>query len=363
LPSTCPTSRRRSHDARAPPSSRRKLAGKAVDRFLAAPDPAIVAAVIYGPDEGLVRERAEHLVTLVAIDPKDPFRVAELPASAVESDPARLADEADQLPMTGGRRVLRLRDAGDEIAKALLSWLDAGAAGARDSGGFVVIEAGDLGPRSGLRKLAETHPRAASIPCYRDEIATLQTLAREKLKAEGLTIAPEAMQWLATHLGADRAITARSGEAGRVELADVLAVVGDSAELALDDLVYAVGDGELPALERATQRSFAEGAAPIMVLRTLGRHFLKVQLAKGLARDAGIEAAIARIRPPIFFKYVPRFKTQVARWTEPMLAEALSRIVEAERNCKRSALPAQTICHAALMAIAQLVRAEQRRAG
>ena len=353
-----------------------KLAGKAIDRFLAAPDPAIVAVVIYGPDEGLVRERADHLVTLVAIDPKDPFRVAELPASAVESDPARLADEADQLPMTGGRRVLRLREAGDEIAKALLGWLDAGAANARDGGGFIVIEASDLGPRSGLRKLAETHPRAASIPCYRDEIATLQALAREKLKAEGLTIAPEAMQWLATHLGSDRAITqgeleklalymlgGPANEAKRVELADVLAVVGDSAELALDDLVYAVGDGELPALERAAQRSFAEGAAPIMVLRALGRHFLKLQLAKGLARDAGIEAAIARIRPPIFFKYVPRFKTQVARWTEKMLADALSRIVEAERNCKRSALPAQTICHAALMEIAQLARTEQRRAG
>ncbi len=358
-----------------------KLAVKAIDRFLAAPDPAIVAVVIYGPDEGLVRERAEHLTTLVAEDPKDPFRVAELPAAAIESDPARLADEADQLPMTGGRRVLRLREAGDEIAKALMSWLDAGAATARGTGGFVVIEAGDLGPRSGLRKLAETHARAAAMPCYRDEVATLQTLAREKLKAEGLTIAPEAMQWLATHLGSDRAVTqaeleklalymlgAPAGEAGRVdtrrvELADVLAVVGDSAELALDDLVYAVGDGELPALERAAQRSFAEGAAPIMVLRALGRHFLKLQLAKGIARDDGIEAAIARIRPPIFFKYVPRFRSQVARWSEPMLAEALGRIVEAERQCKRSALPAQTVCHAALIAIAQLGRTEQRRAG
>jgi DNA polymerase-3 subunit delta len=356
-----------------------KLSGKSIDRFLASPDPAIVAVVIYGPDEGLVRERAEHLVAVVAGDPKDPFRVAELPASAIEADAARLADEADQLPMTGGRRVLRLREAGDGIARPLLSWLDAGTAG---SSGFVVIEAGDLGPRTSLRKLAETHPHAASLPCYRDEIATLQTLAREKLRAEGLAIAPEAMQWLATHLGSDRAVTlaeleklalyklgepaaggARAGEPPRVELADVLAVVGDSAELALDDLVYAVGDGELPALERAAQRSFAEGAAPVMVLRALGRHFLRLQLAGGLAREAGIEAAVARIRPPIFFKYLPRFKSQVARWNEPLLAEALARIVEAERQCKRSALPAQTVCHHALIEIAQLVRAAQKRAG
>jgi DNA polymerase-3 subunit delta len=283
--------------------------------------------------------------------------------------------------MTGGRRVVKLREAGDGIAKPLMEWLDAG--GDKDGGGFVAIEAGDLGPRSGLRKLAETHPRAASLPCYRDEIAALQTLAREKLKAEGLTIAPEAMQWLATHLGSDRAVTmaeleklalfrlgppsegvgAAGGEVPRVELADVLAVVGDSAELALDDLVYAVADGELPALERAAQRSFAEGAAPVAVLRALGRHFLKLHLAKAIAREAGAESAMARIRPPIFFKHVPRFRTQLARWSEPMLASALGRIVEAERQCKRGTLPAQTVCHAALIEIALLARAEQRRAG
>jgi DNA polymerase-3 subunit delta len=353
-----------------------KLAGKAIERFLASPDPAVVAVVVYGPDEGLVRERAEHLVALAAEDPKDPFRVAELAAAAIEADPARLADEADQLPMTGGRRVVRLREAGDALARPLMAWLDAAGAG----GGFVVIEADDLGPRSNLRKLAETHARAAALPCYRDEIATLQTLAREKLRAEGLEIAPEAMQWLATHLGADRAVTlaeleklalyklggtdtADGGEPKRVGLADVLAVVGDSAELALDDLVYAVADGELPALERAIQRSFAEGAAPVMVLRALGRHFLKLQLAKGLARGGDIEGALRQIRPPIFFKYLPRFRAQVARWSEPMLAEALAHILEAERQCKRAALPPQTVCHHALIGIAQLARAEQRRAG
>jgi len=354
-----------------------KLTNRTVDRFLESPDPDIVAVVVYGPDEGLVRERVDRLVTLVAGDPKDPFRVAELTGAAIESDPARLADEADQLPMTGGRRVVKLREAGDGVAKPLMGWLDdSGSKG--DAGGFVVIEAGDLGPRSGLRKLAESHKRAAAMPCYRDEAAGVQKLAREKFAAEGLEIAPEAMQWLVSHLGSDRAITvgeldklalyklgdpSTKADGRRIELADVIAVVGDSAELALDDLVYAIGDGELPALERSLSRSFAEGAQPIMVLRACGRHFLKLQLAKGLAREDGIEGALRRIRPPIFFRYLPRFKGQVARWSDGMIAEALSRIVECERQCKRATLPPQTVCHRALMEIAQLARDETRKAG
>jgi DNA polymerase-3 subunit delta len=350
-----------------------KLTGKTIDRFLAAPDPDIVAVVVYGPDEGLVRDRVDRLVALIADDPKDPFRVAELTGAAIESDPARLADEADQLPMSGGRRVVKLREAGDGVAKALMSWLDDGKANGR-SGGFVAIEAGDLGPRSALRKLAETHKRTASLPCYRDEAAGVTKLARERFRQDGLEIAPEAMQWLATHLGSDRAITMAEldklalyklgDDTGRrIELADVLAVVGDSAELALDDLVYAIGDGELPALERALGRSFAEGAQPIMVLRACGRHFLKLQLAKGLARAHGIEGALRQIRPPIFFKYLPRFRAQLGHWSDSMIADALGRVVDCERQCKRAVLPAQTVCHHALIEIAQRARAERKRAG
>jgi DNA polymerase-3 subunit delta len=366
-----------------------KLTGRSIERFLSAPDPAVVAVVVYGPDEGLVRERVDHLVALVAGDAQDPFRVAELPGDAIEADPARLADEADQLSMTGGRRVVKLREAGDGVARPLLDWLDAQGAAAKagkgktESGGFVVIEAGDLSPRSGLRKLAEGHPRAAALPCYRDEIETLKQLARDKLKSDGLDVAADALQWLATHLGSDRALTmaeleklslyklgaASGGQVGgrgggtRVEIADVMAVIGDSADLALDDLVLAIGDGDLPGLERALQRSFAEGANPVTILRACGRHFLRLQLVQGIARDSNLETGLRSLRPPLFFRTADRFKAQLGRWREPLLADALGRIVAAERDCKRTGFPAQTICHRALMDIALLVRMEQRRAG
>ena len=61
---------------------------------------------------------------------------------------------------------------------------------------------------------------------------------------------PEALAYLAANLGGDRQLTRREleklvlykGDAGgRVELADALACVGDSADLTLDDLAYAVG--------------------------------------------------------------------------------------------------------------------------
>ncbi|HEX4506777.1 MAG TPA: DNA polymerase III subunit delta, partial [Alphaproteobacteria bacterium] len=68
-----------------------KLQGAAIERFLGKPDPAIRAVVVYGGDEGLVRERAARLGKTVVPDLNDPFQVAVLAGDALTGDPALLA--------------------------------------------------------------------------------------------------------------------------------------------------------------------------------------------------------------------------------------------------------------------------------
>ena len=71
-----------------------KLSAANVEGFIRAPDPAVRAMLLYGPDGGLVRERADALARQVVDDLGDPFRVAELGPAQLKADPARLADEA-----------------------------------------------------------------------------------------------------------------------------------------------------------------------------------------------------------------------------------------------------------------------------
>ncbi|MGE5503325.1 MAG: DNA polymerase III subunit delta, partial [Actinomycetota bacterium] len=119
------------------------MAASQTEAFLKAPPAAIRAVLVYGPDAGLVRERAQRLVRTVVPDPSDPFRVAELTPASLKDDPARLADEAAAIALTGGRRAVVLRDAGDTVSGPVGSFL----ANAKGDG-LVVIEGGDLGPRS-----------------------------------------------------------------------------------------------------------------------------------------------------------------------------------------------------------------------
>ena len=146
-----------------------KIPASRIAAFLQRPDQGIRAILLYGPDEGLVRERAAAAARSVCPDLADPFRVAELSASVLAADPARLADEAAQLSLIGGRRVVRVRGAVDGLAKLFGEFL-----AATPGDALTVVEAGDLPSRSALRRAFEAPPTAAAIGCYPDTPETLR---------------------------------------------------------------------------------------------------------------------------------------------------------------------------------------------
>src|ERR1700727_812518 len=85
------------------------LRGKEIDSFLARPDPGRPIVLLYGPDAGLVRERAEALLASAVDDPTDPFSLVRLDGDELSAEPSRLVDEALTIPLFGGRRAIRVR--------------------------------------------------------------------------------------------------------------------------------------------------------------------------------------------------------------------------------------------------------------
>src|SRR6185437_17083605 len=80
-----------------------------IDRFVAKPNPAQPVVLVYGPDAGLVRERVDALVRTSVDDPADPFALARIESEELSANPGRLADEANTVPLFGGRRAVLLR--------------------------------------------------------------------------------------------------------------------------------------------------------------------------------------------------------------------------------------------------------------
>src|SRR5437868_3757392 len=131
-----------------------------VDAFVAKPDKTRPIVLLYGPDSGLVRERAEALIRKSVDDPRDPFALARLEGDDLASEPTRLVEEANTIPLFGGRRAVWVKAGGRNFAPAVESLLGAASPECR-----VVIEAGELRKNAPLRVLCERAKNAVALPC------------------------------------------------------------------------------------------------------------------------------------------------------------------------------------------------------
>ena len=345
--------------------------GHQIEPFLAAPPTDVRGVLLYGPDAGMIDERGRGLLKLLGGAVEDPFRTVELARRDVEQDPARLADELAALSFTGGRRVVRLREAADGLATTVETALSAGGEA------FLVVEAGELPGRSALRKLFEGAGDLAAIGCYRDDERSLPAVVRNGLSEHGLRIADDALAYLVRHLGGDRQVTRRELEklalymaggdsapdtaGSTVSLEDVQASVGDSAEITQEDLVYAVAGGDPAAAERAFARAVSEGIAEVSLVRAVVRHFQRLhQVVGAAAAGQPLDSAIGRLRPAVFWKRKKAFEAQAARWSPARLRVALDELTALEVDLKSGGLPQDLLASRALLRLA--VNAPRRRA-
>lgn len=345
-----------------------KIEARQVESFLKKPDPKVRGVVIYGNDDGLVAERAVTLARSVCEDLKDPFRVVDIAGEVLKQDPARLADEFGALSMMGGRRVIRVRPAGEESVAALENLVEAVAGDA-----LIIVEASNLTPRSSLRTLAETEPSLAALPCYMDNEAALEGLVESAACAQGMSVDPEALEWIVQRLGGDRGQTRgeidklllyKGTDAGKsITLEDAMAVLGDTASIGIDDVIAATFDGEVMALDRALDRVFAEGGNPVQLVRSLQRHADQLHLVSGhVAKGANLEGALFKARGlPRGGPVRQRFERHLRGWPLPRLSAAVSTILEAEIDCKRTGLPHEAIARRLCLRLSQAARSAKAR--
>ena len=311
----------------------------AVARFIKTPKADCRAVLVYGPDAGLVAERASALAQIFARRGQGQTEIVRLDDRDLAEDPARLEVELRTIPMFAEQSVVRVT-AGPKLDVPALKTLLA-----EDFANFLIVEAGNLRPDSGLRKLFEGHRSAAALPCYGDE-RDLSELIDAELARAGLGIDKEARDYLMTRLGADQALSRAevvklalyAQGRGAVSHDDIEAIVGDAAETALENFVYATSGGDAKAALSELQRLAASGTDRASALSALGRHFIQLhRVAAAVASGRPAEEALRSLRPP------PRPKTReeafLARsrkWGAGRLAKVLPIIQEAVRRSRRS---------------------------
>lgn len=329
------------------------------ERFVASGKMPYRVFLFYGPDRGLVSERAKALAEKTGIDLTDDFSVVRLDADDLRSDPGRLADEANSIALFGGDRLVWLRGAGNDRALATVL---ADLGNDPPQSAIVIIEAGELKKGSAVRKAVEEARGALAVPCYADEGRGIQALIDDELGRSGLRITPDARERLASSLGGDR--LASRAELQKLALYclgnetitedDVVAVVGDAAGASVDDAVDAVLRGNLAAFDQAMQRITASKTPVFMVLLATLRQFQMLEMLACEMRESrrGPSQVLAAHGRAIHFRRKPAVEYALSNWSAPALTQALDHFQRAILESRRQPRLEDDIARHALIAVA-----------
>jgi DNA polymerase III subunit delta len=338
------------------------LRGKEIDAFLARPDPGRPIILLYGPDAGLVRERADALLASAVDDPNDPFSLVRLDGDELSAEPSRLVDEALTIPLFGGRRAIRVRAGSRSFASGVDTLAETPLKDCR-----VVIEAGELRPESPLRKACERARTAVAIACYPDGERDRARLIDDELRVSSLRIAPDARAVLLTLLGGDRQasrnelrkLTLYAHDKGEVTLDDVMAVVADASELKIDPIIDGAFAGNPAVVETEFAKAMVAGTYPGLIISAAQRHAAWLhKSALAVADGTPISALLDSGFPRLHFSRKANVETALRNFNAARLALIIDQLATAALDMRKQAQLSSVIAQRALLAIA--VNAKRR---
>ncbi len=319
-----------------------KLNARDARAFFAKPDPTRAGLLIYGPDPmRIAMRRQEVIAALIGPKGEEEMRLTRISAADLRKDPAMLADAIKAQSFFSGPRVAFVEDATDTLAKTISAAMEDW----REGDATVIVTAGQLTPRSSLRKFFEGHTIAYAAAIYadppsRDEIESdlrkagitnISSDAMTDLLDLGRTLEPGDFRQTIEKLS-----LYKLSDSNPVSPEDVAACAPMTSEAAIDDALDIVAEGRFSEIGPIMTRLEGQGVAAVRLIIGATQHFRRLHAAASDPR--GVEAGIAGARPPVPFMRKDRLSRQAKAWGAMKLEQAMKILTDTDLQL-RSAKP------------------------
>ena len=301
------------------------------------------AALIYGPDRGLIDYSLTHITKVLKL-PKRTISYADISFDELKS-------ELNNISLFGTKEIIRLTNISTFDAK-LKELVKA------DNHHVLVITADELTPASALRKTFETEKNLAAIACYHDDATSVEKIVRKYCMDAKKTISADALKYLSHILYGDRYIIINEIEKlltyahdkNEITLEDVTAVISGSTTPAPDMLcIYFFKNDQKLYLEEL-HKLLAENVSAVWIVRALIRYAINIYITlQKMGEGMSVEDAAVSLSPPIFFKYMPDFKRIISKCDLGRILKILESLYQAEVSLKSGIMNDRLLCEGLLM--------------
>ena len=337
-----------------------KLTGRDAAAYLRKPDPGHAGILIFGMDPMRVAlKRQEVIAALTGPNAEEEMRLTRISGADLRKDPAMVNDALKAQGFFPGPRVAFVEDATDGLSKVL----DAALADWQSGDAQLVVAAGQLTAKSALRKVFEGHRNAVAIGIYDDPpsrddnerslsdagLAAPSRDVMDAVMALAQTLSPGDFRQTIEKLG-----LYKRGDDAPLSTEDLSACAPLSADVAVDDILDVVANGDAQSLGPALSNLYAQGTAPVAVCIGAMRHFRRLHV---VASDpGGPGSGVGKLRPPVFGPRRDKVLRQASHWGRDRLERAISALTDTDlqmrsaSNAPQAALMERTLIRLAMMA-------------
>ena len=317
--------------------------------------------VICGTDYGLVQEYFFMLDKRLKLKINDDLSISDLDYETIVETPSLLAEEAATISLLGGQRYIRIRNAKKDIITALKICDDIPQCDA-----IILIACEDIKNTHSLYNYAIRNDKIAFMRCFADSAMQSEKIISDYEKQHDFTLDNEAKEFLIENFGVDRMITRAECEkisifadkGDHITLDDIRPILSINDRGNYDDLIYGLSASHPQELDKELESIMSRGHMnPVAILRTVLNHMMKI-LSVLIKIDQGQNPIQARkmLKPSIFFKYEKKFDQQIRILNIDLTHHIITILLESEKICKTSMMPADLICKRTLHNIGAFMR-------
>ena len=310
--------------------------------------------LIYGPNEGLIRDHIGKIKSDYLSDVD--FEEISITGKSLDLNPDILETSANSISMFNNYKLIVLESLKDKHLLYLESVIQSSPAQT-----MLIIKADNLKKTSKLRKLFESNAQCYALACYEDDAKSMMRLIDNFVNENNISIDRDIKNYLMQTLSTDRMISFNelqkislfyANEDTTPNLEEIKNLLNDASSNNLQKMNESVMYGNTVKSSNILSKLLSEGSNPISILRSLINYLKRVQKVKvEMKKGSNFDTAIKSLRPPLFWKDKDNFQQHCVRWPLDKIERNLSRLLDAEIDCKTNSKLSNILCERSILTI------------
>ena len=310
--------------------------------------------LIYGPNEGLIRDHIKKIKSdyLTDVD----FEEISISGKNLDLNPDILEISANSISMFNSYKLIILESPKDKNISELENVINAAPAQT-----MLIVKANSLKKTSKLRKLFESNALCYALACYEDDAKSIMKLIDNFVNENNMIIDRDIKNYLMQTLSADRMIS--FNELQKISLfyanadttpnlEEIKNLLNDASSNNLQKMNESVMYGNTTKSSNIISKLLSEGNNPISIIRSLINYLKRLQKVKvEMKKGSNFDTAIKFLRPPLFWKDKNNFQQHCLRWPLDKIEKNLSKLLDAEIDCKLNSKLSSILCERSVLTI------------